>query len=222
MLDFNGNEPKKIRFNNHNVAKVVYNNNIVWKGLPSSYTRLEYIESTGEQYIDTGIKSGSNVKIKSSFASTIMADARNYVFGVYNQSRERMQYSYSLETFLGYGDKYISKQFNIDTNKHIIQLYSGIFTLDDNIIQTISTNAFKSSSRNIFLFAVNSNAGNMSYSYIKMYLTQIWENNTLVRNFIPARRNSDNEVGLYDTVTDTFYTNQGTGSFVAGEYNQAT
>ena len=33
---------------------------------------------------------------------------------------------------------------------------------------------------------------------------------------MPVKRNRDNVLGLYDLVTHKFYTNTGTGSFVAG------
>ena len=49
-----------------------------------------------------------------------------------------------------------------------------------------------------------------------IYYAKIWNNDVLVRNFIPAKRNSDNVFGMYDTVTNTFFTNQGTGDFIAG------
>ena len=49
-----------------------------------------------------------------------------------------------------------------------------------------------------------------------IYMAQIYENDTLVRNFIPARQNSDGKIGMYDTVTNRFFTNDGTGTFIAG------
>ena len=42
------------------------------------------------------------------------------------------------------------------------------------------------------------------------------DNGTTKRNFIPARRNSDGVLGMYDTVSNTFFTNSGTGEFIAG------
>lgn len=38
----------------------------------------------------------------------------------------------------------------------------------------------------------------------------------LIRDYIPVMRVSDLEVGLIDRLTGTFYTNQGTGSFIPG------
>jgi len=39
---------------------------------------------------------------------------------------------------------------------------------------------------------------------------------TVVHNLVPVRRNSDNVLGMYDTVSDTFFSNQGDGTFTAG------
>lgn len=40
----------------------------------------------------------------------------------------------------------------------------------------------------------------------------------LLHNLIPVERISDGELGLYDTITDNFYTNSGTGIFIKGNY----
>lgn len=34
--------------------------------------------------------------------------------------------------------------------------------------------------------------------------------------FVPCYRKSDGEIGMYDTVSKTFYTNAGTGTFLKG------
>lgn len=72
------------------------------------------------------------------------------------------------------------------------------------------------STRNMYLFGMLSGSsvtGNMvgSIAYCR-----IWKAGVLVRDFMPAIRNSDNVVGMYDTVSGTFFENQGTGVFVAG------
>lgn len=51
---------------------------------------------------------------------------------------------------------------------------------------------------------------------MKLYSFKIYDNGTLIRDFIPCYRVADNEVGLYDIVNNQFYTNQGTGSFTKG------
>ena len=49
-----------------------------------------------------------------------------------------------------------------------------------------------------------------------MYSVKISNNAEIVRNYVPAKRNSDNVIGMYDKVTNTFFTNQGSGTFIAG------
>ena len=50
----------------------------------------------------------------------------------------------------------------------------------------------------------------------KIYSAKLYDNGTLVRDFIPVRRHSDGAIGMYDKVTDTFFGNAGTGTFIAG------
>ena len=51
---------------------------------------------------------------------------------------------------------------------------------------------------------------------IDWYSFKIWKNNTLLRNFVPCYRNIDNTVGMYDLVTNNFYKNKSTGTFIKG------
>ena len=53
-------------------------------------------------------------------------------------------------------------------------------------------------------------------SSIRMYKYKIWDNNILVRNFVPVIRKSDNVAGMYDIVTKQFFENAGTGTFNYG------
>lgn len=48
------------------------------------------------------------------------------------------------------------------------------------------------------------------------YRYSLYADNIMVRDLIPARRNSDSVLGMYDTVTGSFLTNQGEGTFTAG------
>lgn len=50
----------------------------------------------------------------------------------------------------------------------------------------------------------------------KIYSVRFSKNGAAVRDLVPCRRKSDSVLGFYDRVTGTFYTNAGTGDFVAG------
>jgi hypothetical protein len=49
-----------------------------------------------------------------------------------------------------------------------------------------------------------------------IYAHKIWENGTRVQDFVPCYRKADGVIGMYDLVTDTFFTNAGTGTFTKG------
>ena len=69
---------------------------------------------------------------------------------------------------------------------------------------------------NLYLFAVN-NFGSANFNITaKLYSCQIYDSETLVRNFIPCI-NPEGMVGLFDAVGFAFYGNLGTGSFTAGQ-----
>ena len=71
----------------------------------------------------------------------------------------------------------------------------------------------------MFLFAVQSSTTlrqtPLTFTQQKIYHFKLWSGGNLVRNFIPVK-NSSNVVGMYDTVTGTFFTNAGTGDFTPG------
>lgn len=48
------------------------------------------------------------------------------------------------------------------------------------------------------------------------YLNLYDESDEPILLLIPCKRNSDDKLGMYDTVTETFFTNNGTGDFIAG------
>ena len=64
---------------------------------------------------------------------------------------------------------------------------------------------------------LHSNGYDFGYTSGKVYYCKITVDGTLVRNFVPCYRKSDNIVGLYDLVNGVFYTNAGTGNFAKGK-----
>ena len=66
----------------------------------------------------------------------------------------------------------------------------------------------------MLLFATNGNEisyGKHRISRVKIYI----DGNTLSFDGVPCYKNND-EIGLYDSVNDVFYTNKGTGTFIKG------
>jgi hypothetical protein len=49
--------------------------------------------------------------------------------------------------------------------------------------------------------------------YYYYYYVKIWDGETLVRNYVPAKRLADNVYGFYDTVNSTFNPSIGDNGF---------
>ena len=48
---------------------------------------------------------------------------------------------------------------------------------------------------------------------VKLYTFTIYNYSAKIMDLIPVKRIADDEIGLYDIVSKTFFTNAGTGSF---------
>lgn len=188
--------------------------------LPNGYTQLEYIKSNGTQYINTGFKPTSNTRVVMNIEPLEVPSILAF-FGTRDSSIPTASLSYNAwatnTTHIRsdyFGSSILSNETNIltkgtiDKNKNILTGYGQTIT------NTASTG--KECSYNLFLLACN-DMGTAKY-YLKsiLYSCKIYDNGTLIRDFIPVKRISDNEYGLWDKVTKAFYPNSGTGSFTSG------
>lgn len=189
-------------------------------GLPSGYTQLEYIQSSGTQWIDTGVRvmpenyqqlkmSVTCEKIgQGSGASSWLVDGSNvanayFYMGVYNG-----KYYYGCGTTdhdTGIAAASGKQTFTLD-------IPSSKFTVSDSTDVSISTEPVTASA-SLYLFGFNYNPVRCYAE--KIYSCQIYTGATLVRDLIPCK-NAYGAVGLYDTVGAKFYANAGTGTFTAG------
>ena len=69
---------------------------------------------------------------------------------------------------------------------------------------------------NIYLFGLNYTGTMSATGKFRIYNYKLTKNNSLVRNFVPCYRKSDNVIGMYDIINKTFYTNAGSGTFTKG------
>lgn len=198
--------------------------------LPKEYQQIEYIESTGTQYIDTGINPLSSTRIDINFAyvdtstyagwvpifgaRSIIDNVREY-YGVFiNNSTLKLTTNYSSIDVGDNSTVYIeaNKKYNLKNNQ-------GLFYINDILESSISvSNTLSNNTRfPVYLFDLNFHGSRMDReTKMKLYSCKFYDGDTLIRNYIPCYRKSDNEIGLYDTVNNVFYTNQGTGEFIAG------
>ena len=188
--------------------------------LPGGYTPVEYIESTGAQYIDTGFKMNQDTRVVMKVkASSISANAWAFEGRISSSSASKGVFFYYSNNKLWNVDyngsssrKSISgvtatDMLDIDYNKNVCTI--------NGVSVTHTTAAFQSSC-NLTLLAANTAGAVAGYLNAKLYSCQIYDNGTLVRDFVPAK-SADGVAGLYDKVNEVFYTSAGTTAFVAGE-----
>lgn len=94
-----------------------------------------------------------------------------------------------------------------------------IFNTDDTVFRsydaTAETDTSATSSTPIKLFhryASHEYINNQSY----VYDVKIWDNDVLIRHYLPVKRLSDNVYGLYDIINNTFHQNEISGSVFGG------
>ena len=181
--------------------------------LPEGYTEVQYIQSMGAQYIDSGIKGDSDVRVVSDFAFDAKGSGTVFAFGA--QGTDSVRYTFALTSTGTFRSDYgtqltsgpaaeIGARYSIDKNKNVCKIGE---TSVSSSAQTFS------GTTNIYLFARSYSS--RSYSTGKMFFCKIFKGDTLLRDFIPCT-NASGAAGLYDLVGQKFYGNAGSGSFTAG------
>ena len=199
-----------------------------WSYLPEGYKQLDYIQSTGTQYINTGYTINQRTGVIADYQFTdltlqqrlfgvqgIASDSTSLSYQFYINSLSKWAYAYQN------GDgNWVATPYDVDTSRHTLQfnaLGNGI-RYDNNERLNLAGNVTQSPSANslLYLFACSIYDGSTEgYSKVKMYGFTIYEDDVLLHKYIPCQ-NPQGEVGLYDIVTGEFKGNSGTGSFIAG------
>lgn len=170
------------------------------------YIELEYIESTGTQYIDTGIYGNINIKADLIIEATNKANvsvigtdkytwSTEYVFQLYNNNF----HAFKAANKKPLGD---NTRFKIHLDPTGESSVEGIGSVNSGMTEIANTK--------IYIAKWGSYLG-----AFKMYSCKFYENDTIIRDFIPCK-DKEGIVCLYDKVEGKYYYNQGTGEFLAG------
>lgn len=191
-------------------------------GLPSGYVLLEYVESSGTQYIDTDFMPNQDTRTvvdccfikeytanatgaKAVYGCRTTSSSKAYVATAYVPTNEyRWYYNDGFDSTAPNQDYYVRK--NVVANKNICSFGA---------LSKTRTYAEFQCEYTMYLFGSN-NAGTASFlSGMKLYSCQIYDNGTLVRDYLPCI-NPSGEYGLFDMVENKFYGNAGSGAFTGG------
>lgn len=113
-----------------------------------------------------------------------------------------------------YQSKYLTHPKTDNNNTLVEANWQNIYEFTE-ILDNIPSSQVNNCTCTLFC-ALDGSNNPFRYCEADLYYLKFTKGNTVVRDLIPAKRNSDNEVGLYDLQNDVFYASQGTSSFVAG------
>lgn len=223
-----------------NISEATWGKNV--SGIPSGWTvkssglydriEIEYLRSTGTQFIDLGIygteKYGVEIKFKYHDLSTSSASAR--IFGTREGSGSKAfgyitSYSGTLDTsksfYLACRNSATSSSFStkIDSQDHVVEMNvdnDGKVYIDNTLALTAgSISSFTSTGvASLFRTYSASNGGYLSPAVATIYYIKVYIGGELVLDLIPVRIDS---VGyMYDKIRYGLFVNDGTGDFTLG------
>ena len=180
--------------------------------------KLEYISADGNQYFDTGIFAtpATGVEFKASYdtfgdtTNHLLADRGNFFFPAF-----RKQSSSTRGVFVKRGgtDTDTGIRPDLDTD-YTVSAFVNDDTLYINGQSYTCTCGTKEANGTMYFGAYAAGSSSMTRMHGKVYYMRIYENGTLIRDFVPYL--VDGVAGMYDTLNDKFYPSESGTAFIAG------
>lgn len=186
------------------------------------YQRVEHLDFTGSQYINTGYIPNTNTKVETTFKTSTnsrwlfgsrTSTSATDIYAVYFNSATLLWYQIRTSGNAKSVDNYFNKISYLTTTR-------SEFILNGKTTSGFGTDALGSSTWPMYIGSVNTAGkadGTSGRHFVgELYSFKIWDGTTLVRDFVPVVRSRDGVAGLFDLVENKFYTNIGSGSFKMG------
>lgn len=226
MIDWS--RVKSVTIPDGSVKQIDIDGTTVWTKqegiLPSEYQQVEWIAASGTQYLNIPYTPVQNdefdiaamVTSWSGYEALVSCGSGTYQFIIL------LNGSVSFYKYFARGDA--ARLTNIPanvkvryTNKgHIGQLVASRFDTDTEISNCYSSYQQAIDGANNSLYILK-RANNTSPFRGRLYSFTITNGDTEKLNLVPCVRKADSVAGVFDTVSKTFYTNAGTGTFSVPE-----
>lgn len=185
--------------------------------LPYGMTRLNYIESTGTQYIEIDTKPNADYGVEIDAKQTYTSSGTTrYLFGTYDSSNIE---NYYIAVSSGNGNFTVAVDsssvegiYAYDGSFHNHKIDAGKYYIDGTLIGDIEPSSFTQTST-VRLFGCNNtgvNADTWQVRSCKIYD----DSGKIISHLVPVLRAYDNKVGMFDLIRRVFLNNIGTGDFV--------
>ena len=188
--------------------------------VPYEYQRVEYLQSSGSQFIWTGVNTNN--------CHGIVLDAQSLTFtenkwfaGNWTDNRG-MQVGMSAGPifYMAVGQdgsaSWASAPF--DMERHTMGFKGDKFIFDDTEFTSVPNYSQIPGNQQIPLFT-RLTLGNQYFTApsMRLFRAQMYDaSENLIRDFVPCYRKQDSVAGLWDRVNKVFYTNSGSGTFIVG------
>lgn len=192
------------------------------------YTEVEYLESSGSQYIKTGITPSAKLRIAGKYGhlaqGTLTGGKWVTIFGYFKSTSDSLclwtngenswKLNFNRPSILGTKVMTAGNVYEFETS-------GASMTVDGTLYSSAATHAC-SQTPDLPLFAFyapdhSKNGYTTCDSKVRLYSFKIWDGESLVRDFVPVIRNSTGKAGLYDAVSGEFFGNDGMGDFRYGK-----
>ena len=207
---------------------IVCNNGVLkarhQSGLPLGYTLLDCIIGDGSAYLNTGWTPTTSTGIKVEYEYVASGPAG--ISGTYQVNAPRTDTlfittnsgatdSTTFTAHRGATQVFQNVELNTRYTGYVNYLNDGKMGFAGETLVDVGENAVYDYPTLLFA-RYNPNTQNITASQSAIYDVVFTEGSAVSHHLVPAKRNSDNVLGMYDLVSGQFFTNQGTGDFTAG------
>lgn len=205
------------------LKKLIMMANQIDSSLPSEYMQLEYLESTGTQYIDTGFipidEAWAEIDAQgTSGGENMLLYAPNANVGS-STSRFQVNLYMTTQVYFRYGNSSTSKYvLNTNNKRHYYRIdHTNCYIDGINVLTHGNTASLNVFTKSITLFSATKTDGSLNLPFRgRVFGAKLGIGEMCSLNLIPALRKADSKPGMYDLVTGQFFINQGTGEFGYG------
>ena len=192
--------------------------------LPAEYQQVEYLESSGTQYIITNFvyDFGAGAAWQDKYDVSIKCSSSdNYSIcgAIYGGERAfNLTGDNNIYKFYAYSNgSSVATNIPVELTPHVWEYQDYSLYCDGALLGEAGKRSPGGGGRAIYLFAMNSGNSPVEMGGTKrIYSFSAKRNGNMLCNMVPCYRKNDGKPGMYDTVTGEFYTNSGTGEFLYG------
>ena len=210
-------------------------NRVIWQKNPDlfsfTYQQVEYIQAANKNgaYIDLGITYDQGC----TYELSLIYNGTAYIWGVLQNDLKRAKLEIGIDNIAVFNVGYSALPHSVSTRTDALTVgesYTLKCTVKDGIVKIENMTTGHIETRNdaegktnftctdnIYLLGQNYESAPRTHGKRTVKSFKYWDkDDNLLRDMIPCYRRSDNVIGMFDKVSQTFFTNAGTGTFTKG------